>query len=279
MALKALVEKIEDVAEAFRVEYEEIEDGDNAGKFRLKVEDAESLVDVRGLKGALQKANKKARLVDAIRKQFPDATDEEIADLAKQLKELKDKGGSGDDDDADPAKGKDVEKEIQRRLTKAKQEAEQREAELKKQLEETNGRLRKTLLDDQIRKLALEAGVFPEDIDDVVELTRGKRLDLNDEGKLFVKDKDGDPASATPEKFFKEEYKKEKPRFYKATDASGSDAQRSKGGGGGGGKDWESKAPTEWTEEQRREYIEKNGPSSYREKLTDHMRAKVTTTA
>jgi hypothetical protein len=105
--------------------------------------------------------------------------------------------------------------------------------------------------------------VFPEDIDDVVELTRGKRLELNEKSELQVLDKDGDPSSITPEKFFKEVYKKEKPRFYKAPDASGGGAGQGKGGGGGGGTGEPTDKPlAQWTSEERQAYIEKHGPEA-----------------
>lgn len=278
MALKALIEKLEDVAEGFRGEYEEIADGDNKGKFRLKVEDAESLVDTKGLKSALERARRegKSELVKALKKEFPSATDDELTELIRQAKKLRDRGDD-DDDEGDESKQKVAEKLAK----KLRAELEEEYGPIKQENETLKGKLRRVLLDDQIRKLALDAGIFPDEVDDVIELVRTKRIDLNDKDELVVLDKDGDPSAITPDKFFKETYKKEKPRYYKATDASGGDATRGKGGGGGGGggTGYETKPPTEWTEDQRREFIDKNGPTAYREKLNEHLRAKVTTKA
>jgi len=55
--IKGILDSLEGVHEAYRDLYEQGEDG----KFRLKLEDAESLVDVSGLKSALDKERKRAR--------------------------------------------------------------------------------------------------------------------------------------------------------------------------------------------------------------------------
>ncbi|MGH9884381.1 MAG: hypothetical protein ACREBE_02560, partial [bacterium] len=73
MALKAVVDSLDEIPEGIRGEYEEVD-----GKFRLTVDGADALVDNSGLKQALEKERNKSKLVDAIRKEFPNATDDEI---------------------------------------------------------------------------------------------------------------------------------------------------------------------------------------------------------
>src|SRR4051812_37309409 len=101
MALKAMIDKLDSVAEGIRGEYEEITEGDHAGKFRLSVEDADSLVDNSGLKTALERERGNGKLAAAIKKEFPGLTDEEIRELVKKAKGLKAKKGKDDEEGLD----------------------------------------------------------------------------------------------------------------------------------------------------------------------------------
>jgi hypothetical protein len=82
-----------------------------------------------------------------------------------------------------------------------------------------------------VEKEAIKAGVIPEDLEDVLAIVREKRMlapSKKDASKIVVLDADGDETGKTLEKFFTEDFKKLKPKFYKAGGGSG-------GGAGGGG--------------------------------------------
>lgn len=206
MALKAVVDSLDDIPEGIRGEYEEVD-----GKFRLTVEGVDSLVDNSAMKTALEKERAKGKLVDAIRKEFPTATDEEIRELLKKAKAAAKSGKDGEPPDTEKI------------VAKLRKEIDEEYAPIKEENSKLTTKLRKILLDDQVRKAALEGGVIPEEVDDVLELTR-KHFDLDDKDRVVVLDEDGDPSSVSLKKYFTDTYKKLKPRYYKAPDASGSDA-------------------------------------------------------
>lgn len=214
MALKAILDSLDGLSDAVKGEYEEF-DADDAGtkKFRLSVEGADSLVDNSGIKNALEKERTKARLVDAIRKEFPGATDDEIRELVKKAKEMKGKGGKGDGEQPDTEK----------LVAKLRKEIDEEYAPIKLENETLKSKVRRVLLDDQVRKEAVDAGIIGDDIEDVLELTR-KHFDLDEKDRVIVLDEDGDPSSVTLKKFFTDVFKKRKPKFYKAPEASGGDA-------------------------------------------------------
>lgn len=203
MALKALVDSLDDVAEGIRGEYEEHE-----GKFRLKVDGADSLVDTKGLKAALEKERTKGKRADAWERAFVGKTPEEIAELVKQAE-----GGTGDGGKPD----------VDKLVKKLRGELEQEFAPVRTENETLKGKLRQTLIGDRFRAEALKAGAIPERLDDLTE-TSLKRLDLNDKDAIIVLDKDGDPSAVSFDKWVAETLKKDKPWAFKAPDASGGDA-------------------------------------------------------
>jgi hypothetical protein len=82
-----------------------------------------------------------------------------------------------------------------------------------------------------VEKEAIKAGVIPEDLEDVLAIVREKRMlapSKKDASKIVVLDSDGDETGKSLEKFFAEDFKKLKPKYYKAGGGSG-------GGAGGGG--------------------------------------------
>lgn len=203
--LKAVVDSLDQVEEAHRGFYEEAD-----GKFRLNVEGADALVDTSGLKSALEAERKKGKLADAIRKEFPSASEDEIRKLIKKAKETV--GRSEDPDDQAKLSAK-IRKQVEDELAEKYGPVEQENTALK-------AKLHSHLVDGQVRQAALKAGIFPEDVEDVLVLTR-QRFRLNQKDQVEVLDKDGDPSGMSLDKFFSEAFKKEKPRYYKAPDASG----------------------------------------------------------
>nr|BDD45296.1 hypothetical protein 18 [bacterium] len=107
--------------------------------------------------------------------------------------------------------------------------------DLTKKLTETESSKQNYILNDKIRTAIVKAGVFAEDVDDVLTLTR-QRFELDEKLNVTVKDENGNPVSdATLDKFFGETFKKSKPKFYQGGSASGSGTTPSSGGKPAGG--------------------------------------------
>lgn len=80
------------------------------------------------------------------------------------------------------------------------------------------------ILTDKVKNAAIKSGIFAEDIEDVLTLTR-KRFDLTEENKITIKDDDGIVMNdVTLDNFFGEYFKSRKPKFYSGTNAVGSGA-------------------------------------------------------
>jgi len=77
------------------------------------------------------------------------------------------------------------------------------------------------ILTDKVRRSILKSGVFAEDVEDVLTLTRN-RFSLNDKNEVVVKDEIGNKIDITLDNFFGESFKKAKPKFYQGTNSSGS---------------------------------------------------------
>lgn len=208
MTLKAILDSLDGVADSMRGEYEEF-DGPDGKQFRLSVDGAEALVDTTGLKDSLEKERKKGKLVDFIRKEFPSATDDELRELVKKAKAMKGKVDSVEDRDK-------LEKSL-------RAEFEEEYGPIKQELTDLKTSTRSKSKREQLRKDAKDAGVLDEDLDDAVDLTE-REFDLDEKGRVFHKDADGDPDTLTTKKFYSDVFKKRKPKFYKAPNASGSDA-------------------------------------------------------
>jgi hypothetical protein len=82
-----------------------------------------------------------------------------------------------------------------------------------------------------LKNTALKAGVDADYVDDVITLTREK-FKLDDDGTVLIVDADGEPTGKTVDNFFKEDFKKAKPRFYTNDNKSGSGMQQNLNGGG-----------------------------------------------
>lgn len=211
MALKAILDSLDGLSDGIKTEYEEFDD-DGTTRYRLSVDEVDRLVDNSGIKGALEKERLKGRLVDAIRKDFPKATDDEIRDAVKKALKTKDK----------PEGETDVEK-VTRLEKKIREELDAEYSPIKKELDELKSKGKATSKEKQLREAAKAANVIDDDLDDVIALTRDQ-FDLDEKGKAYHLDADGDPSSISIEKFYADTFKKKRPKFYKAPDKSGGDA-------------------------------------------------------
>jgi hypothetical protein len=242
--------KQDEIPEAFRSEYEE-----RNGEWHPKVEDT------TGLKNSLEAARRER---DEFKTKLGAET-EKSAGLQRQL-------------DAQKAAGGDPDAKISELLAKwEKDKAAAVEAAtkpLQEQLGQKDGQLRTLLIDDKLREAFIAAGGRPEKADRAIALNK-QHFDLIDGNRLVKKDAQGNVLTETVEDHFGKTYKAIDPEFYKGTEAAGGGAggHQQPGPGAANGLDAD---PTQWSGEQRAQFIEQNGPEAYRTTLDKHLAAKVT---
>lgn len=84
MALKAVLHSLDDLDERLKKLYRK-----EGGKYLLKVDDAEALVDVAGLKSALEKERQARREAESQARRAPEADRNELRRLRERLQELR----------------------------------------------------------------------------------------------------------------------------------------------------------------------------------------------
>lgn len=109
-----------------------------------------------------------------------------------------------------------------------------------------------------LKEIALKAGVLPDDVN-LALLEVGNRFRLNDDGKIVVVDSDGDVTDITPETFFGKLYKEQRPKFYAASGAGGSNASGDTKGGSRTGNTIRSQMTTA----EKAAYIKEHGQAKY----------------
>lgn len=219
--LTLTVEKLEDVPETARSYYKKAE-GDNATGFILDVDSVENHPEVTGLKNTLKTLKPAGKLVERIKKRFPDAADDDALDAAIQTAvEAAKKAGTG--------KGKVDEDDIARRVEKDLGE-KMKEIEPKLQAGEiAQKELRSERIENQARRALAKAGVMGEREETAVELlVKSLTLDEKNIKKVVVLDKDGDPRTISLEDFAAKDFKKLHPYLFAGTGASGSGAEGSR---------------------------------------------------
>jgi hypothetical protein len=133
-------------------------------------------------------------------------------------------------------------------------------------------RLTRLELDDQLGAAFGETGGRAERKARALVLAKQDGWTVVD-GKLVLKDSDGNITNLSPKDYFATKLKADVPEFFEGTKASGGGATGSSNlPTTTGGK---TKPPTQWTADERRSYIEANGPEAYREALNTHMREAV----
>ena len=214
MAILEIIDSLEKVEEGQRASFTEVN-----GKFQREVE----MPDVSGLKTALQKERDAAKELDKKLALYKDVDPEKYAELLKAKED-----GLTELERYDNAIKKQK-KEID--ALKTSHEAKEKDSAAK---------LQKFHADREARVAALAAGVIPEDIDDVLILTREIRS-MDDDGKIILLDADGDPTGRTLKEYFEKDFKELKPKYYPGLPG---------GGGATGGKgtpkgDWHKLSPME----------------------------------
>lgn len=100
-------------------------------------------------------------------------------------------------------------------------------------VEQSESSKRDYILNDKVRRAIVKAGVFADDVEDVLTLTRN-RFALNDKNEVVIKDESGVDTDLTLDNFFGESFKKSKPKFYQGANSGGSGTPA--GGNKGNGK-------------------------------------------
>jgi hypothetical protein len=207
--LAGVVESLDAVEEGYRGAYVEQD-----GKFVLDA-DIEGHPAVGALKRALDSERKIAK--EALRKAQAAGDPAEIERLKAELDELKGKSG-----------GEPKPPDAEKLRKKWEEENAPKFKALEDERDKALGELRTLRLDDKVRDSALKAGVLPDDMDDVLLITK-RYFTLDDQNRVVMLDEDGDPTGTTPEKWFTDVFKVKKPKYFKGTGNAGSGAKGSDG--------------------------------------------------
>jgi len=103
--------------------------------------------------------------------------------------------------------------------------------ELKLQLEKANDTIKSININSKVKSVAITSGIDVDYVDDVITLTRSN-FKLNETGEVIHVGADGEPTGKSVDSFFKEDFKKSKPRFYTSTGRQGSGGQPNLNGDG-----------------------------------------------
>jgi DNA-directed RNA polymerase subunit F len=223
MALKLMLEKLEDVTEAQRALYVEKD-----GKFHL---DVDGLEDTTGLKNALASERNNVKEAKRLAKELQDRFEGLDPDKAREIMAKFDQDGEV----ALIAAGK-IDEVIAKRSEKLRAALDKQVNEAKQQTEAEKQRANKfsqRVLDNHIRQAATAAGVHKNAVDDALLRAR-TMFTLNDDGDAIQLTSDGTPVLGkdgktpfTPMEWL-ESMKDTAPHWFPAGNS---------GGGAGGGKD------------------------------------------
>lgn len=127
---------------------------------------------------------------------------------------------------AEKPKADDQKAEMERKLQEraAKKQADEF-AKLQTDFQKAQAQLKEYQLWTPLREVAIKAGLDAGDWEVArLELNARGQFGFDEDGKPAVIE-DGQPSSVTPEKFFREVYSEQRPKFYRANDAGGSGAK------------------------------------------------------
>lgn len=224
MAIEFQVDSLDTVEESNRGAYEERE-----GKFHFNP-DKYAEIKASGLKLKNQDLVKRLEVANGYKaraEKFKDVTDDDWDDYqtwkSQPPPEPGDKGKQAEFERAIA----NEKKRFERDLNAAKTEAAQKD----QQLSQAAARIREFEIWGPVRDLAIAAKVLPDRLEAFTTLIKTQgRFDLDENGKLIFKDKDGSPTTLTPDKAFATELKNEFAWAFEASGAGGSGAGKSNGG-------------------------------------------------
>jgi len=239
MALKLKYPRKEDIPENLAAAYVEGEDGEY-------VLDAE-LPDTGKLERALE--TERARAKDAEKAQRE--AERKLGDALRQL-------------DAKEASGAQTEEKIAAMLAKWEKDKQDAVAaaiaEKDEVLAKVQERVTKYELDDTLAQSFTKAGGRGDRSQRALALAKLDGWRLVD-GKPVKVDSTGQVETVTPDDYFGKVFRKEVPEFYEGSKGDGGFKPGVPAGPGGSGTG--AKKPTEWSEDERRQFIMTNGGEAY----------------
>lgn len=136
---------------------------------------------------------------------------------------------------AEKPKGDEQKAEMERRIRERETKKLTDELGLtKSELQKAQAELKDFKLWTPLRDVFTKAGGDPQDWEVArLELSHQQRFGFDEEGRIVVME-DGQPSTVSAEKFFREVYSDQRPKFYKASSAAGSGAQNNTSGSGRG---------------------------------------------
>lgn len=232
MAVEFILDSLDQVEESFRGAYEERD-----GKFHLNADQYAELK-AAGLK------KKNAELLDGQKKlkeqyskyeRFKDVTEDDWESYQDYLEAKRNPDGSNSDS-GKPASAAELEKAVskekqrfERQLRDSQEAARTSLAEKEKLIADLERQVKEFNVWTPVRDMATRFKVLPDCYEAFITALQypRPRFDLDEDGKLIFKDREGYPTTLTPEKAFEVELKKEFRWAFEGTGMSGSGAHQS----------------------------------------------------
>jgi hypothetical protein len=196
MALKAILDSIDDLPDAVKSEYVE-----KNGKFELQVEGMKTEADVARVAEALRKEKND---FSAFKTQFAPLAGKKIEDVVAQLDRIPELEAAAAGKLDETAIEKMVEGRIKGRVAPLEREVGQLKAtvaEKDKVIDEFTGKEKTRTIHDAVRKAATVAKVVPEALEDALILAE-RHFELDDSGRVVTKDGLPVTAGIQPEAWF-----------------------------------------------------------------------------
>lgn len=229
MALKAILDSVDDLPEDVKKEYVE-----RNGKFELQVEGMKTQADVDRLQSAL---NKERNDHKQAKERISLLGDRKIEDVIAQLDRIPEleaaAGGKIDDEKINQI----VETRIKGKLAPVERERDTLKAkvgELEGTVKEFSTKERTRMIHDAVRKAGGAAKVLPEALEDALLLAE-RVFDLDESGRVVTKDNVGVTPGIEPGVWFTD-LQKSRPHWWGPSAGGGAGGNRS--GLGGGNNPW-----------------------------------------
>jgi hypothetical protein len=101
--------------------------------------------------------------------------------------------------------------------------------DLKNELKTAKDMITNMKINSKLKNAAISAGVDPNYVDDVIQLTKGN-FTIGDDGKIVSIDADGNQVNRSIDNFFKIDFRNSKPRFFLNSGKKGTGSHESEDG-------------------------------------------------
>lgn len=208
MALKFLIDKLEDVSESLRDSYVKRDDG----KYQLDVDGAVSKSKLDEFRNTNTQTKKD---LDALKDKFKGIDPEKYNELVELERQSKEKKMLDDND---------IEGLVEERTARMKAEYEDKINNLNESLESTNANLSKLIIDNQVTEAAVKAGIADTALVDIVSRARGQYQVIDGvavakNGENIIYGKDGETPLPISE--WVDGVKTSAPHLFKPSEGSG----------------------------------------------------------